>query len=52
MGNLREARSERETGLLITTRIQQSEVKNTGKIRQFVRCFIHLVIPIAFKLSY
>ena len=41
MGKLREAIGERETGLFITTRIQQFEEKQqekTGKIRQFARC--------------
>ena len=45
--------SERVIGLFITTRIQQFEEKKqekrTGKIRQFARCFIHLLIPTVFK---
>ena len=57
MVKLREARSEREIGLFITTRIQQfeekyQEKKKTGKIRQFARCFIHLFISTVFKFSY
>ena len=46
-----EARSEREIGLFITTRIQQFEEKKS-KIRQFARCFIHLFFPTVFKFSY
>ena len=42
MMKLREARSEREIDLSITTCIQQFEEK----------CFTHLFIPTVFKLSY
>ena len=54
MGKLREARSERETGIHHdpdSTIRRKVTRKKTGKIRQFAPCFIHLFIPTVFKLS-